>query len=156
MRSISCDELAREVLEQCIAGNPPPRLPPELLEDRCARALFSILVEGLSDRFEPALCDCYARLFAPAMAGADLARYERVRRPRPVTGEPASVIVLSRVTLGADVAVTSVLLAAAKERFPNSAIMFAGPRKNFEMFAADTRLSHAPIEYRRGNLRDVE
>ena len=32
--------------------------------------------------------------------------------------EPGRVFVLSRVTLGADVAVTSVLLAAAKNAFP--------------------------------------
>ena len=56
-----------------------------------------------------------------------VARYERVRRPRPVAGEPQRVFVLSRVTLGADVAVTSVMLAAAKRRFPNAEIVFVGP-----------------------------
>jgi ADP-heptose:LPS heptosyltransferase len=154
LRSISCDDLAREVLEQCIAGAPPERLPRALLEEPCAGALFGILVEGLSDRFEPALCDVYARLFSQAIPGADLARYQRVRRPRPVAGEPARVIVLSRVTLGADVAVTSVLIDAAKQRFPDAEIVFAGPRKNFELFAGDARLTHAAVEYRRGNLRE--
>src|SRR5207248_3184510 len=86
--------------------------------------------------------------------GALVAHYERVRRTRPILGEPARVIVLSRVTLGADVAVTSVLLDAAKRRFPDAKIVFAGPLKNFEMFAGDARLSHAPAEYRRGNLRE--
>ena len=33
-------------------------------------------------------------------------------------------------------------------------IVFAGPRKNFELFAADPRLSHAAVEYRRGSLRE--
>jgi hypothetical protein len=127
-------------------------LPPALLEEPCAQALFGILVEGLGDRFEPALCDIYARLFSQAIPGADLARYDRVRHPRPVAGNPARVIVLSRVTLGADVAVTSVLIDAAKQRFPEAEIVFAGPRKNFEMFAADPRLSHAAVEYRRGSL----
>ena len=61
---------------------------------------------------------------------------------------------LSRVTLGADVAVTSVLLSAAKQAFPNAEIVFAGPRKNFELFAADSRLTHAAVEYRRGNLQE--
>ena len=50
-----------------------------------------MLVEGLADRFEPALCDAYARLFSQAVAlsvaGCDaaslVARYERVRRARP-------------------------------------------------------------------------
>jgi ADP-heptose:LPS heptosyltransferase len=62
--------------------------------------------------------------------------------------------VLSRVTLGADIAVTSVLLDAARRRFPRAKIVFAGPRKNFELFAGDPRLSHAPVEYRRGTLTE--
>jgi ADP-heptose:LPS heptosyltransferase len=123
-----------------------------LVEVPCAQALFGILVEGLADRFEPALCDVYARLFSQVIPGADLARYNRVRQPRLVANEPARVVVLSRVTLGADVAVTSVLLAAAKQALPNAEIVFAGPRKNFEMFAADPRLTHAAVEYRRGSL----
>lgn len=146
--------MARQVLEQCIAGAAPERLPQALLEEPCAKALFGILVEGLSDRFEPALANCYARLFSLAIPGADLAHYERVRVTRRVEGEPARVIVLSRVTLGADVAVTSVLIDAAKRRFPNAQIVFAGPRKNFEIFAADPRLTHAPVEYRRGSLAE--
>ena len=98
MRSTSCEQLAREVLEQCIAGAPPERLPRALLEEPCAQALFGILVEGLGDRFEPALCDIYARLFSQAIPGADLARYDRVRRSRPVALQPRRVLVLSRVT----------------------------------------------------------
>ena len=151
------------MLRQCIAGHPPLELPRILLEEPCAQALFGILIEGLADRFEPALCDAYARLFSRAIeassqgAGQDpaalVARYRRVRRPRPIALQPRRVLVLSRVTLGADVAVTSVLLAAAKQAFPNAAIVFVGPRKNFELFAADPRLSHAAVEYRRGSLR---
>ena len=152
------------MLRQCIAGHPPLELPRILLEEPCAQALFGILIEGLADRFEPALCDAYARLFSRAIeassqgAGQDpaalVARYDRVRRPRPIALQPRRVLVLSRVTLGADVAVTSVLLAAAKQAFPNAAIVFVGPRKNFELFAADPRLSHAAVEYRRGSLRE--
>ena len=55
----------------------------------------------------------------------------------------AAIFVLSRVTLGADVAVTSVLLDAAKRRFPHAEIVFVGPRKNYELFAADPRIHHA-------------
>jgi ADP-heptose:LPS heptosyltransferase len=136
-------------------------LPPALVEEPGGQALFGILVEGLADRFEPALCDVYARLFSRAVAHvADnvdpallMARYQRVRRPRPISGEPQRVFVLSRVTLGADVAVTSVLLAAAKQRFPHAEIVFVGPRKNFELFAGDPRLRHADMPYRRGGLR---
>jgi ADP-heptose:LPS heptosyltransferase len=119
-------------------------------------------VEGLADRFEPALCGIYARLFAQAIAhvipeldsGALAAHYERARWTRPFLGRPARIFVLSRVTLGADVAVTSVLLDAAKRRFPDVSVIFVGPAKNFELFAADHRLAHVPVEYRRGSLAD--
>jgi len=119
-------------------------------------------VEGLADRFEPALCDAYARLFSQAVAfaveGYDaaslVARYDRVRRVRPVAGKPQRIFVLSRVTLGADVAVTSVLLTAAKRRFPLAEIVFVGPRKNYELFAGDPRVTHREVPYRRGNLRE--
>jgi ADP-heptose:LPS heptosyltransferase len=150
------------VLDRCVAGAPPRDLPLELAEEPCAKALFGVLVEGLADRFELALCDAYARLFAQAVARvhpeerpeALVARYERVRRVRPVDFEPRRVVVLSRVTLGADVAVTSVLMAAAKRRFPRATIVFAGPGKNYDLFAGDPRVAHAAVEYRRGGLRD--
>jgi len=142
------------VLDDCLAGHAADRLPAELLTDECARALFGVLVEGLADRFEPALCDIYARLFSQALPGADLARYERVRLPRPVCCDPRRVYVLSRITLGADIAVTSVLMDAAKRRFPDAPIVFVGPHKNYELFAADARVTHAPIEYRKGTLHD--
>jgi ADP-heptose:LPS heptosyltransferase len=162
LRSTSGEQIARELLDQCLAGAPPLELPPALLEEPSGPALFGILVEGLADRFEPRLCDAYAHLFSQAIAhtaeGVDaaslVARYQRVRRTRPVTTEPRRVLVLSRVTLGADVAVTSVLLDAAKRRFPRAEIVFVGPPKNFELFAGDPRLAHAAIPYRRGGLRE--
>jgi ADP-heptose:LPS heptosyltransferase len=161
LTSTSCNDLARELLDRCLAGRPPAELPPALLDEPGGPALFGILVEGLADRFEPRLCDMYARLFSQGVARVAenvdpvrlLARYERVRRPRPISGEPHRVFVLSRVTLGADVAVTSVLLAAAKQRFPRAEIVFVGPRKNYELFARDPRLHHAEMAYLRGGLR---
>jgi ADP-heptose:LPS heptosyltransferase len=119
-------------------------------------------VEGLADRFEPVLCDAYARLFAGAVAHVNpewdarslVARYERVRRPRPISHEPQRVFVLSRVTLGADVAVTSVLLSAVRQRFSRAEIVFVGPAKNYELFAGDAAIRHALLEYRRGSLAE--
>ena len=162
MKSISCSSAAEEVLARCLAGSPPKTLPRCLLEEACAPALFRIIVEGLADRFEPALCSAYARLFASAIHFVNpewdvpslVARYQRVRRPRPIIGKPRRIFVLSRVTLGADVAVTSVLLAALKRRFPRTEIILAGPRKNYELFAADRQIQHAPLEYRRGSLAE--
>jgi ADP-heptose:LPS heptosyltransferase len=141
-------------LARAVAGDPPAVLPSALLEESCGQALFGILAEGLADRFEPALCDVYADLFSQAIPGADPARYRRVRQMRAVTAEPVTVFVLSRITLGADIAVTSVLLDAAKRRFPRARIVFVGPPKNYELFAADPRISHAPVAYRRGTLSE--
>jgi ADP-heptose:LPS heptosyltransferase len=160
--STSCKDIANDVLERCVSGKPPKELPRALVEDPCSQALFRVLVEGLGDRFEPSLCDAYARLFSQAVAHVTrewepaslVARYERVRRPRPVLYKPHTIFVLSRVTLGADVAVTSVLMAAAKRRFPHARVVFVGPAKNYEMFAGDPHIHHAPINYRRGTLRE--
>jgi ADP-heptose:LPS heptosyltransferase len=130
----------------------------ELAAAQCSDALFRVVAEGLADRFEPVLCDTYARLFAEALAPGESAalveRYQRVRVPRRVEGDPRHVFVLSRVTLGADVAVTSVLLDAAKRRFSDAQIHLVGPRKNWELFAADPRILHRPVNYRRGTLRE--
>ncbi|MEO8596090.1 MAG: hypothetical protein ABI759_22415 [Candidatus Solibacter sp.] len=155
---MNCERIAADLLAKCIGRAAPAELPRELLADECSRALFGIFVEGLGDRFEPALCDAYAALFAQAIQGQDAgalaARYRRIRAVRRAAARPDRVLVLSRVTLGADVAVTSVVLDAAKRAYPDAEIVFAGPRKNFELFAADARLSHAAIEYPRGSLRD--
>jgi ADP-heptose:LPS heptosyltransferase len=138
----------------------------ELLACDGDHALFRIVVERLGDLFEPRLCLVYAELFSEVIAKRmpDLhaehlaARYQRVRRSGAFDRDPASirnVFVLSRVTLGADVAVTSVLLDAAKQRFGNATIWFIGPQKSWELFAGDARLKCLPIAYgRRGSLDD--
>jgi ADP-heptose:LPS heptosyltransferase len=58
--------------------------------------------------------------------------------------------VLSRVTLGADVAITSVMLDAAKRRFPQAEISLVAGEKSWKLFAADTRLRWLPVSYGRG------
>ncbi len=133
----------------------------QLVEQDCSAELFKIVVEGLADRFEPLLCDAYADLFSavierliPDLRGLR-ARYERIRHSRVCQLDPARVYVLSRVTLGADIAITSVLLDAAKRRFPRAAIFLAGSAKAAELFAADPRIQHFPISYpRTGTLRE--
>lgn len=128
------------------------------------RMLFPTIVEPLADSFEPDMCNVYVGVFAcvfgrvlPELQREDLIeRYERIRMPRPFAGpEPARVFVLSRVTLGADIAVTSIVLDAAKRRFPNAEIIFAGSRRNYELFAGDDRLRHLEVPYPRGgSLRE--
>lgn len=174
MPSISPSETARLLLDACRNGlAPDPELAKALAGDALAsddylaayasRALFSELVEPLADAFEPAYCDCYAAFFAHVierayskLEAAQLTeRYFQVRRVRQIQQEPRRVVIPSRVTLGADVAITSLFLDAAKQRFPDAEIVFAGSKKAWELFEKDSRLSFALLHYgRAGLLRD--
>ena len=164
MGNTSSADLAREILTACLAGVRWRESALIEVVDRAAlgregsAALFGILIEQLADRFEPRLCDAYAELFSaaiervrPELASArTLERYRSIRRPCIVKDEPECIYVLSRITLGSDVAVTSVVLDAVKRRFPGARIRFVGPRKNWELFAADPRIEHYEFSYSRG------
>jgi ADP-heptose:LPS heptosyltransferase len=173
LASIPANELAQEVLDSCLNdGTWPARTLDTLIERAlddedeflaraATRALFGIVIERLGDLFEPSLCDVYARLFSHVIARAlpeydarDLVlRYGRVRQVRRfLGGQVRRVFVLSRVTLGADVAVTSVALAAAKQRFPEAEIFLVGPVKNAELFATDPQVTALTVMYARSNL----
>ncbi len=143
-----------ELLDLCLRGE---QWSPQLLDRAIAEdeglALFSIVVERLGDLFEPRLCDVYASLFSEVIARVRPELIPRTRRFAGSTGRwPASsrVYVLSRITLGADVAVTSVMLDAAKRRYPSAEIFFVGPRKNYELFEADPGIAHRDVPYARG------
>ncbi|MEJ7608409.1 MAG: glycosyltransferase family 9 protein [Bryobacteraceae bacterium] len=162
MASISSETASQRLLRYCLSQEPWPAdlLREALLEDG-GRTFLRVVVERLGDLFEPSLCQVYGRLFSsvielvrPELRGAALlARYDRIRQPRVCSFEPMQVVVLSRITLGADVAVTSVLLDAAKRRFPKARICFAGAMKNGELFAADERIEVLPVSYpRSGSL----
>ncbi|WP_321477819.1 glycosyltransferase family 9 protein [uncultured Paludibaculum sp.] len=174
MESISPAELAVELLNHCLRGSQWPQdvlraLTDEALDEDerlaapATRALFSILVERLADLFEPALCDTYAALFStvieqalPELRATELLqRYRQVRTVRPVTSTPDDIFVPSRVTLGADVAVTSIVLDAARRRFPKARLWFVGPKKAWELFERSPDVCHLPVAYgRRGLLAD--
>ena len=173
MASTPANELAQEILDSCLSdGTWPARTLDALIERAldddneflaraATRALFGIIIERLGDLFEPSLCDVYARLFSHVISRAlpeydahDLVlRYGRVRQVRRfLGGQVRRVFVLSRVTLGADVAVTSMALAAAKQRFPEAEVLLVGPAKNAEMFAADPQVTALTVMYARSNL----
>lgn len=127
--------------------------------------LFREWVEPLSDSFTKAGVDEYLRLFPDILAsvlpgfpaGPLRDRYHRIRDREPFSGPRDAVrdvVVLSRVTLGADVAVTSVVLDAARQAFPDATLHLAGNRKNWELFAGERRLRLLEAPYaRRGGLR---
>ena len=53
-------------------------------------------------------------------------RYARIREPRAFAGSPRRVCVLSRVTLGADIAVSSAVIDAAETKISGSRDLFCG------------------------------
>jgi hypothetical protein len=151
--------ICRELLEYCLRGEP---WPDELLDQALAvddgRALLSVVVERLGDLFEPRLADTYRHLFTQVILRTCPELASRIRGGERTVQAPTTadrVYVLSRVTLGADVAVTSVLLDAAKQRYPSAQIIFVGPRKSYELFEADPRVKHLPAPYARsGTLQE--
>jgi ADP-heptose:LPS heptosyltransferase len=121
------------------------RLPEELFrslgEERPAE-FFRVIVEALADSFDPEQVAAYEDLMSAWLP------------PRPKI-EPTipefveTVYVLSRVTLGADIKITSVILDAMKRRFPSAAIVFVANRKSIELYSADSRVWHIEAEYPR-------
>ncbi|HVV45762.1 MAG TPA: hypothetical protein VHC72_11160, partial [Bryobacteraceae bacterium] len=109
---------------------------------------FRIIIEGLADSFDPAQAAAYEDLMR--------AWIEPAARARPVVPERVeTVYVLSRVTLGADIKITSTILDAMKNRFPEARVTLVGGRKSAELFAADTRLSFLEADYpRSGTVSD--
>lgn len=153
------ESICNQLLDCCLSGK---RWTKQMLSDALAvdegRALLSIVVERLGDLFEPRLCDVYAELLSEVIGMVAPELIPRLR-PAGTSGKPPDcadrVYLLSRVTLGADVAVTSVLMDAAKTRYPNAEVLFVGPKKNFELFEADPRIRHCAAPYpRSSSLRD--
>jgi hypothetical protein len=154
---------ARELLAQCLEGDWSRELADEVIAAAAAdpgasREFFRTVIEPLGDFFEPLLCDVYVDLFCRAIEKADpelhaealRERYDRVRRVRTCDVEPSDVFVLSRITLGADVVVTSTLMDAAMRRWPEANIWFVGPKKNWLLFAGNPRVDRLSLDYDRG------
>lgn len=136
--SISC----KEALEAIRRGE---RLAPAAvrkLGEKQPAEFFGTIVEALADSFDPAEAQAYEQLMR--------AWIPQPSRTRPVVPERVeTVCVLSRVTLGADIKITSIVLDAMKKRFPAAAIVLVGNRKSAELFATDSRISHHAAEYPR-------
>ena len=63
------------------------------------------------------------------------------------------VFVLSRVTIGADVAITSIIIERSKKLFPSARICFLANSKNYELFGGEENIKIIPMDYqRRGGL----
>jgi ADP-heptose:LPS heptosyltransferase len=136
--SISCSE----ALEAIRRGE---KLAPEVVralgEERPAE-FFRDIIEPLSDSFDADQVAAYEdlmRVWIPAN-----------QHVSPVIPSKVdTVCVLSRVTLGSDIKITSVILDAMKRRFPGASIQFVANRKSAGLFEADPRVIHIEAEYPR-------
>lgn len=140
-------------------------------------ALFAGLVEPLNDGFTPAGRAAYARFFGrivwrvatrtptllTALAASGiiseavlLARHARIRAGSgtlPTTVH--RIVVLSRVTIGADILLSSVVLQRLHQRFPQAELVLLGDGKLHGLFAGLPKVRVRPISYaRRGPLRE--
>lgn len=149
----------------------------EALRGAGLAALFGGLVEPLNDGFTPAGRAVYARIFGhiawriaarqpTLMLALDqagivneaqfIARHQRLRTAPTVPGGPVrTVMVLSRVTIGADILITSLALQAAQRRWPTARVVLLGDGKLAGLFAGLPQVSVRPLSYaRRGPLRE--
>lgn len=140
------------------------------------KALFSDLVERLSDAFAPAYVALYDRMFAQVIdccrrtrPGAKLdarlsqfglytardlevrrrqARARPPQRPRSID-KVKKVLFLSRVTLGAEVAITATLMARLLDALPGAqCVLLAAPSMQ-PLFAGTKRISVRGVPYDR-------
>lgn len=142
-------------------------------------ALFNIIIESLCDDFEELQTETYNRVMAQVIsycrsipAGKDLDSrlkdfnifssddlLERTRTVR-LNGKSLSntkcirkILLLSRVTIGADVAITSVIVQRLSRVFPDARIVLIGSSKLEEVYGENRNIKIREVPYsRRGGL----
>ncbi len=139
-------------------------------------ALFAEVIEPLNDGFASALRRVSTRVMARAIwrcaeqdpdlaAGLAahavhseeqlLARHARLRRgDTAIGGAPQRIGLLSRVTLGADILLTTVVIQRLHRRWPQAQIVLFGAAKLAALFGGQRAVHVYPLDYaRRGDLR---
>ncbi len=143
------------------------------LAAQATQVIFSQIIEPWADSFDPLLCERYLVFMAELLLHKEgpirenlkklgylhpqqlINRYRCVSDPSKMPNHTESVrkvLILSRVTLGADIAVTSTVVGAARRAFPDASIDFIGGKKNAAFFAGDKHVHHKPVSYGRGAL----
>ena len=156
--------------------------PDESLNNIAARALFGIVIERLCDDFEESQIETYNRLMSQIIeflrhseGGEELhsrlnkfglhseddlfQRIEAIRlqagQPLPEDAEPRMFVVLSRVTIGADVAITSVICERLQAQFPEAEMTVIGNRKLRQLIHSCSGIRVLELDYaRRGGLME--
>ena len=141
------------------------------------KAIFSTLVERLSDSFNPGYCALYDCMFVQIIdwcrrqpdgvalhrqlsqfglhTAQDLLERKRQQEniPNRFHGDPKrirKIILLSRVTLGAEVAITATLIANVQSVFKNARYVILAAPTICQIFAGDRRISLHEVHYQRG------
>ena len=141
------------------------------------KAIFPGLIERLNDSFDPGSCSLYDRIFAriidfhrnlPGGSSLDeaLNRFrlfdendlllrkngllKHLTIPSDARTKVGKVMILSRVTIGADVAVTSVILNKLRTILPDVDFVILGSSKLRELYGGDPQLRIREIAYDRG------
>ena len=143
------------------------------LNSIAARALFSIIIESLCDDFEELQTETYNRVMAQVItfcrklsAGKALdhslnnfgisCRKDLLGRIKIIRMETKTlsrhhnikkILILSRVTIGADVAVTSVIIQRLAERYPKAEMVLVGGGKLDEIYGGNPQIRLQKIEY---------
>jgi len=176
------EDLAARCLQSLLAGwddwtEPADRLAAlatSEASDDAARAVFTGIVEPLADRFEPRLVLAYRRFFARLLTRCDwllpeldqlglpddsalLDRAARIADTAPAPLAPQAVrrvIIPSRVTVGADVALTLRAVGRVLHCCPDAQVEFWGGRSSASLLPTDPRVRSRVWDYpRRGGLR---
>ena len=152
------------------------------LNQIAARALFGIVIERLCDDFEELQTETYNRLISQVVGflrklpqGAELdaqlnsfqlqseeqlyRRIEEIRlspdKQLPSNLKPKKVLILSRITIGADVAITSVICQRVARLFPAATISVIGNAKLGQVFSEHSGIEIHELNYaRRGGLME--
>jgi len=141
------------------------------------QALFSRVVEPLADSFEPRDCATYYAVFAQVIQlcrhlpegqaldarlnqfglrseGDFLERMRRITKMKKFELAQAErmkkALLLSRVTLGADVEITSIIWQKLKQVLPTAEIVLLASEKAGELFGGDPTIQLHPLQYHRG------
>ncbi|MFQ5753021.1 MAG: hypothetical protein ACE5HI_13600, partial [bacterium] len=148
----------------------------ESLAESGIDATFRSIVEPLNDSFNAADRDVYYEIFSyliqliremPEAEHIDetlktfglftqqdlLARIRNLIIPDKAGSiqrhKVKKVFILSRVTIGADVAITSIIIERSKRLFPKAQILFLANRKNYELFGGDENIRILSLDYKR-------
>jgi len=140
-----------------------------------ARALFRIIIESLCDDFEDLQTETYNRVMAQLISycrrlpsGRELDRslnafaisnrQDLLKRMQAIRKDGKNlsrqtnikkILLLSRVTIGADVAITSIIIQRLARLYPDAELVIIGGSKLDEIYGGNSRIRLQTVDYNR-------